>query len=114
MLGIFIKTNSSYGESHKTWHNGERPRILQKAIVKRVLEKKLHLDQPDFSHPSLISRQSVASWGKKIKNVISTLFYFTKREQCFLLYISIYLPPILSNNKRQFTSTFYDQDSLAQ
>lgn len=41
MLGIFIKTNSSYRESHKTWHNGERPESLQKADVERLSEKKV-------------------------------------------------------------------------
>lgn len=68
MLGIFIKTNSSYGESHKTWHNRERPKILQKAIVKRLLEKK----NPPWSttHPFLIARQSAASWGKKKKTLL--------------------------------------------
>lgn len=40
MLGIFIKTNSSYGESHKTWHKWDRLKILQKAAVKGLLEKK--------------------------------------------------------------------------
>lgn len=40
MLGIFIKTNSSYGESHKTWHKWDPLKILQKAVVKELLKKK--------------------------------------------------------------------------
>lgn len=70
MLGIFIKTNSSYGKSHKTWHNGERPNVLQKAIVKRLLGKKIHLDQLDFLHAFLISRQSVSSWRGKKEEIV--------------------------------------------
>lgn len=103
MLGIFIKTNSSYGESHKTWHNGECPKILQKAIVKRLLEKKI--PPRSTTHPFLIARQSAASWGKKKKSVISTLCYFSKTQQWYT-----YSTPILPDNCKRQLIYFYIYD----